>query len=211
MDLTLLSDTVVRGDPKTCARLTQEGLDAGLSAQALLHEGLMPGLAVIGDRFKANEVCVPEVLTAARAMKAGMAILHPRLAVTGAKPVGKVVAGTVAGDLHDIGKNIVCMLLEGSGFQVVDLGNDVSPERFVRAIQEQDPQIIGLSTLLTTTMLNLRKTIEALRAAGLREQVKVMVGGAPVTQQFADEIGADGFAEDAASAVEKAKALLAVR
>lgn len=210
VDLKVLADAVIRGDAKECARLTQEGLDDGLSPQVLLNDGLMAGMAVIGERFKCNEIYVPEVLIAARAMKAGMAILRPRLAETGVKPVGKVVAGTVKGDLHDIGKNIVCMMLEGAGFQVTDLGNDVAPERFIQAIKEQDAQIIGMSALLTTTMLNMKGTIEALKAAGLREKVRVMVGGAPVTQRFAEEIGADGYAENAAVAVEKAKELLAV-
>lgn len=210
VDLKLLAEAVIRGDARECARLTQEGLDEGLSPQTLLNDGLMAGMAVIGERFKANEIYVPEVLIAARAMKAGMAILRPRLVETGAKPVGKVVLGTVKGDLHDIGKNIVGMMLEGAGFQVTDLGNDVAAERFVQAAKEQEAQIIGMSALLTTTMLNMKGTIEALKAAGLRERVKVMVGGAPVTQRFAEEIGADGYAENASLAVEKAKELLAV-
>jgi len=210
VDLKMLAEAVIRGDAKECARLTQEGLDEGLSPQLLLNDGLMAGMAVIGERFKANEIYVPEVLVAARAMKAGMAILRPRLVETGAKPVGKVVLGTVKGDLHDIGKNIVGMMLEGAGFQVTDLGNDVAAERFIQAAKEQEAQIIGMSALLTTTMLNMKGTIEALKAAGLRERVKVMVGGAPVTQRFAEEIGADGYAENASLAVEKAKELLAV-
>ncbi len=210
VDLKMLAEAVIRGDAKECARLTQEGLDEGLSPQLLLNDGLMAGMAVIGERFKANEIYVPEVLIAARAMKAGLAILRPRLVETGAKPVGKVVIGTVRGDLHDIGKNIVGMMLEGAGFQVTDLGNDVAPERFIQAAKEQEAQIIGMSALLTTTMLNMKGTIEALKAAGLRERVKVMVGGAPVTQRFAEEIGADGYAENASLAVEKAKELLAV-
>ncbi|MBI3989067.1 MAG: corrinoid protein [candidate division NC10 bacterium] len=210
VDLKMLAEAVIRGDAKECARLTQEGLDNGLSPQVLLNDGLMAGMAVIGERFKCNDIYVPEVLIAARAMKAGMVILRPKLAETGAKPVGKVVAGTVKGDLHDIGKNIVCMMLEGAGFQVTDLGNDVAPERFIQAIKEQEAQIVGMSALLTTTMLNMKGTIEALKAAGLREKVRVMVGGAPVTQRFAEEIGADGYAENAAVAVEKAKELLAV-
>jgi 5-methyltetrahydrofolate--homocysteine methyltransferase len=210
VDLKMLAEAVIRGDAKECARLTQEGLDEGLSPQLLLNDGLMAGMAVVGERFKANEIYVPEVLVAARAMKAGMAILRPRLVETGAKPVGKVVLGTVKGDLHDIGKNIVGMMLEGAGFQVTDLGNDVAAERFIQAAKEQEAQIIGMSALLTTTMLNMKGTIEALKAAGLRERVKVMVGGAPVTQRFAEEIGADGYAENASLAVEKAKELLAV-
>jgi 5-methyltetrahydrofolate--homocysteine methyltransferase len=211
VDLKELADTVIRGDAKTCARLVREGLDEGRPPGVLLDEGLMPGLAHVGARFRANEIFVPEVLVAARAMKAGMAVLRPRLAETGARPIGKVVAGTVKGDLHDIGKGLVCMMLEGAGFQVVDLGTDVKPERFVQAAREEGAQIVGLSALLTTTMLNMGATIEALRQAGLREQVRVMVGGAPVTQEFADSIGADAFAENAGAAVEQARLLLAAR
>ncbi len=207
---TMLAEAVIRGDAKESARLTRAGLDDGLSPERLLHGGLMAGLAVIGAQFKANEVYVPEVLVAARAMKAGMAILRPRLAETGVRPLGKVVAGTIKGDLHDIGKSIVCMMLEGAGFQVIDLGNNVAPERFVEAVREHDAQLIGMSSLLTTTMLNMAATIEALKGAGVRERVRVMVGGAPVTQEFAEQIGADGYAENGAAAVEKAKDLLAV-
>ena len=171
----------------------------------------MAGLSVIGAQFKVNEVFVPEVLVAARAMKAGMAVLGPRLVETGTRPIGKVVAGTVQGDLHDIGKGLVCMMLEGAGFRVVDLGSNTAPERFVEAVRAEQPQILGISALLTTTMLNITGVIEALRAAGVRDQVKIMVGGAPVTQEFADRIGADGYAENAGGAVEKAKQLLAAR
>jgi 5-methyltetrahydrofolate--homocysteine methyltransferase len=210
VDLTMLAEAVIRGDAKESARLTRAGLDDGLSPERLLHDGLTAGLAVIGAQFKANEVYVPEVLVAARAMKAGMAILRPRLAEAGARPLGKVVAGTIKGDLHDIGKSIVCMMLEGAGFQVIDLGNNVAPERFVEAVREHDAQLIGMSSLLTTTMLNMAATIEALKGAGVRERVRVMVGGAPVTQEFAEQIGADGYAENGAAAVEKAKDLLAI-
>ncbi len=210
VDLKMLADAVIRGDAKESARLAREGLDEGLSAKLLLHEGLMAGLAVIGAQFKANEIYVPEVLVAARAMKAGMAVLRPRLAETGARPLGTVVAGTIKGDLHDIGKSIVCMMLEGAGFQVIDLGNNVAPERFIQAVREHDAQLVGMSSLLTTTMLNMGATIEGLKTAGVRGRVRVMVGGAPVTQEFADQIGADGYAENAGAAVEKARELLAV-
>lgn len=210
VDLKMLADAVIRGDARESARLTREGLDEGLSPEHLLHEGLMAGLAVIGAQFKDNQVYVPEVLVAARAMKAGMAVLRPRLTETGARPLAKVVAGTVKGDLHDIGKGLVCIMLEGAGFQVIDLGNNVGPERFVEAVREHDPQLVGLSSLLTTTMLNMAATIEGLKTAGVRERVRVMVGGAPVTQEFAEQIGADGYAENAGAAVEKAKKLLAV-
>lgn len=182
VDLKMLAEAVIQGDAKECARLTLEGLDGGLTSQILLNDG----------------------------STAGMAILRPRLTETGAKPVGKAVMGTVGGDLHDIGKNIVSMMLEGAGFQVTNLGVDAAPERFIQAIKEQEPQIIGMSALLTTTMRNMEEIIEALKTAGLREKVRVMVGGAPVTRRFADEIGADGYAEDAASAVEKARGLLVV-
>lgn len=208
MDPETLVEALIRGDAQGCARLAQEGLDSGLSPQILL-DGLMAGMAVIGDRFKCNEVFIPEVLIAARAMKAGLAVLRPRLAETGVSPVGNVVMGTVKGDLHDIGKNVVCMMLEGAGFHVTDLGVDVAPERFVQAIEKHGCQVLGMSALLTTTMLRMRETIEALKAAGFREKIRVMVGGAPVTRRFADEIGADGYAEDAVSAVEKARELLA--
>ena len=209
MDLKLLAEAVIRGDAKECARLTRDGLDEGLPPERLLREGLTAGLAVIGAQFKANEIYVPEVLVAARAMKAGMAVLRPRLAETGARSLGTVVAGTVKGDLHDIGKSIVCMMLEGAGFQVIDLGTNVTPEQFIRAVREHDARLVGMSSLLTTTMLNMAGTIEALKAAGVRERVRVMVGGAPVTQEFAEQIGADAYAENAAAAVEKARELLA--
>ncbi|MFQ5830807.1 MAG: corrinoid protein [Candidatus Methylomirabilia bacterium] len=205
----MVADAVTRGGAKECARLAHEALDGGLSPYVLLSDGLMAGLAVIAEQFKNNEVYVPEVLVAAKAMKAGLAIVQPRLAETGAEPVGKVVIGTVKGDLHDIGKTIVSMMLEGAGFQVVDLGNDVAPERFVQAVKEQGAQILGMSALLTTTRPNMEGTIKALRAAGGREKVKVMVGGAPLTERFANAIGADAYAENATVAVEKAKELLA--
>lgn len=211
VDLQSLADTVIRGDARGAAKLTREGLDEGLGPARLLEDGLMAGLAVIGERFKTNEVYIPEVLVAARAMKAGMAVLRPRLAETAVPSRGKVVAGTVRGDLHDIGKGIVCMLLEGAGFQVTDLGNNVPPERFVQTVREEGAQIVAMSALLTTTMLNMEGTVRALAAAGLRDGVRVMVGGAPVTQELADRIGADGYAEDATSAVEKAKAFVGAR
>lgn len=210
VDLAILADAVIRGDAKESARLTREGLDDGVSPERLLHDGLMAGLAVIGAQFKVNAIYVPEVLVAARAMKAGMAVLRPRLVETGARPLGTVVAGTVKGDLHDIGKSLVCMMLEGAGFQVIDLGNNVAPERFIQAVKDHDAQLVGMSSLLTTTMLNMAATIEALKAGGVRERVRVMVGGAPVTQEFAERIGADAYAENAGAAVETARALLAV-
>jgi 5-methyltetrahydrofolate--homocysteine methyltransferase len=164
----------------------------------------------VGRRFKNNEFYVPEVLIAARAMHAAMDVLKPLLAASDVQPVGTVVIGTVKGDLHDIGKNLVAMMLEGGGFNVIDLGVDVSPEKFLQAVREHKPNIVGLSALLTTTMPAMKTTIEALKEAGVRDQVKVIIGGAPVTQRFADEIGADGYAPDAASAVDVARQLLGI-
>lgn len=164
----------------------------------------------VGVKFKANEIYVPEVLIAARAMKAGMEILKPKLAETGVEPVGKMIIGTVKGDLHDIGKNLVAMMMEGAGFEVIDLGIDVPAEKFIQAIEEYQPQLVGMSALLTTTMIQIRENIKAFQEASIRDQVKVMIGGAPVTQKFADEVGADGYAPDAASAVDKAKELLGI-
>jgi 5-methyltetrahydrofolate--homocysteine methyltransferase len=167
-------------------------------------------MQVVGDKFRCNEVYVPEVLVAARAMKKSLGLLKPLLTATGAKPVGTAVIGTVKGDLHDIGKNLVGMMLEGAGFEVVDLGADVGPERFVQAAKDRGAQIVGISTLLTTTMLGMKDVLRAMDQADLRKRVKVMVGGAPVTQSFADEIGADGYGESAAEAVDKAREFLGI-
>jgi 5-methyltetrahydrofolate--homocysteine methyltransferase len=208
MDLSALKEAVINGDLKGCTVLTEVAIKAGYPPQTILNEALVPGMEVVGEKFRCNEVYVPEVLVAARAMKKSLAMLKPLLAQTGAKPVGVAVAGTVKGDLHDIGKNLVCMMWEGAGFEVVDLGTDVAPEKFVQAVKDSGAQIVGISTLLTTTMLNMRDVIQALVRAQLRDKVKVMVGGAPVTQTFASEIGADGYGESAVTAVEKAKALL---
>jgi len=208
MDLNALKEAVINGDLKGCTVLTEVAIKAGYPPQTILNEALVPGMEVVGEKFRCNEVYVPEVLVAARAMKKSLAMLKPLLTQTGAKPVGVAVAGTVKGDLHDIGKNLVCMMWEGAGFEVVDLGTDVAPEKFVQAVKDSSAQIVGISTLLTTTMLNMRDVIQALVRAQLRDKVKVMVGGAPVTQTFASEIGADGYGESAVTAVEKAKALL---
>jgi 5-methyltetrahydrofolate--homocysteine methyltransferase len=210
MDLSALRDAVINGDMKGCTALTEVAIKAGYPPQKILNEALVPGMQVVGEKFRCNEVYVPEVLVAARAMKKSLALLKPLLTATGAKPVGVAVAGTVKGDLHDIGKNLVCMMWEGAGLEVVDLGTDVSPEKFVQAVKDSGAQIVGISTLLTTTMLNMRDVIQALDRAQLRGQVKILVGGAPVTQTFANEIGADGYGESAAVAVEKAKALLEI-
>jgi 5-methyltetrahydrofolate--homocysteine methyltransferase len=208
MDLNALKEAVINGDLKGCTVLTEVAIKAGYPPQTILNEALVPGMEVVGEKFRCNEVYVPEVLVAARAMKKSLGMLKPLLSQTGAKPVGVAVAGTVKGDLHDIGKNLVCMMWEGAGFEVVDLGTDVAPEKFVQAVKDSSAQIVGISTLLTTTMLNMRDVIQALVRAQLRDKVKVMVGGAPVTQTFASEIGADGYGESAVTAVEKAKALL---
>ena len=210
MDLNALKEAVINGDLKGCTILTEVAIQAGHPPQKILNEALVPGMEVVGEKFRCNEVYVPEVLVAARAMKRSLALLKPLLTRTGAKPVGVAVAGTVKGDLHDIGKNLVCMMWEGAGFEVVDLGTDVSPDKFVQAVKDSGAQILGISTLLTTTMLNMKEVIQAVERAGLRDKVKVMVGGAPVTQTFANEIGADGYGESAAVAVEKARSLLGI-
>jgi 5-methyltetrahydrofolate--homocysteine methyltransferase len=180
----------------------------GVSPSDIINQGLIAGMAVVGTKFKANEFYVPEVLIAARAMHAGMDIVKPLLAETGVEPRGTVVIGTVKGDLHDIGKNLVSMMLEGGGWEVIDLDVDVAPEKFVECVSGKKPQLVALSALLTTTMPSMKDTIDALSAAGVRGAVKVMIGGAPVTQEYADEIGADGYAPDAASAVDKANELI---
>jgi 5-methyltetrahydrofolate--homocysteine methyltransferase len=189
--------------------LVQQALDQGMSPEEILSEALMPGMDQVGKDFKAGELFVPEVLIAARAMQAGMDILRPLLTDSSAAFVGKVIIGTVAGDLHDIGKNLVKMMLEGASFEVVDLGTDVSPAAFVEAVRAHQPELVGMSALLTTTMANMKATVEALEEAGLRDQVKIMVGGAPVTDVFAQNIGADSFAPDAATAVEVSRELVA--
>jgi 5-methyltetrahydrofolate--homocysteine methyltransferase len=190
-------------------KLTQGALDAGEKAETILKEGLLPAMEQIGVKFKNNEIYIPEVLIAARAMHGGMAILKPILSQSATAKSVKVIVGTVKGDLHDIGKNLVVMLLEGGGFDVVDLGIDVAPDKFVEAIKKHQPQVVGMSALLTTTMREMKSTIEAIQEAGLRKQVKAIIGGAPVTERYAKEIGADGYAPDAASAVDLAKSLTA--
>jgi len=210
MDLNALKDAVIAGDSKGCTVLTEVAIKAGHAPQKILNEALIPAMEVVGEKFRCNEVYVPEVLVAARAMKKSLAILKPLLVQTGFKPVGVAVMGSVKGDLHDIGKNLVCMMLEGAGFEVVDLGTDVPPEKFVQAAKDSKAQIIGMSTLLTTTMLGMKDVMAALEKSELRGKVKVMVGGAPVTQSFAQEIGADAYGESAATAVEKARQLIGV-
>lgn len=200
-----ISALLQKGRPRELSALVQEELADGTSANDILTKALIPGMSAVGERFKKNEIFVPEVLITARAMNAALNILKPVLAQTGVEPIGKAVICTVKGDLHDIGKNLVKMMIEGTGIQVIDLGIDCPPERVVEAVREYQPDIVCLSALLTTTMVNQKATIDALRAAGLRDKVKVMVGGAPVTQAFADEIGADSYTPDAATAAEVAR------
>lgn len=190
-------------------RLTQEALDGGEPVEKVLKEGLLSAMDRIGVRFKNGEVYIPEVLIAARAMHAGMAVLKPILSKSSTQKAQKVIIGTVKGDLHDIGKNLVVMMLEGGGFEVVDLGIDVPANKFIDAIKTHQPQVVGMSALLTTTMIEMKNTIQAVEWAGLRNQVKMIVGGAPVTQKFAQDIGADGYAPDAASAVDLVRKVLA--
>jgi len=201
---------ILKGNMQAVEEATRAGLAEGTSAGELLNEAMIPAMAEVGRLFEANEYYVPEMLIAARAMKAGLAILRPELVKEDVKPLGKVVLGTVKGDLHDIGKNLVAIMIEGAGFEVIDKGVDVAPEDFVKAAQETGAQVVGLSALLTTTMPSMRSTIEALQEAGIRDNVKVIIGGAPVTQKYADEIGADGYARDAAGAATLVKNLLGV-
>jgi len=207
VDLKALAEAIIKGDQSTAVKLTKAALDEGAKAEKILNEGLIAGMDVIGARFKKNEVYIPEVLIAARAMKSAMEILSPALVKAGVKPIGKLLIGTVQGDLHDIGKNLVAMMMKGAGFDVVDLGVDVSPEKFVEQSKTRNVNLVGISALLTTTMPSMEKTVKALKNAGV--PVKVMIGGAPVTQGYADKIGADAYAADAASAVDKAKTLIA--
>jgi 5-methyltetrahydrofolate--homocysteine methyltransferase len=205
-DLQLLAEAVEKGNRNEAKRLAQELLNSGMAPLDIVEKGLVPGMAVVGEKFKLNQVYVPEMLVAARAMKEAMALLEPLLAQAGIKPKFTAIIGTVQGDLHDIGKNLVAMMWKGANFGVVDLGTNVPPEKFIAAVKEHNPQIVGLSALLTTTMPAMKTTIAAIRAAGLNA-VKVIIGGAPITQEFAREIGADGYAPDAASAVDIARQL----
>ncbi|NLF99161.1 MAG: cobalamin-binding protein [Lentisphaerae bacterium] len=200
-----IQEAVIRGRAPEAVSLVAAAIEQGVAASVLLNDGLCAGMGVIGERFKKNEVFVPQVLLAARAMKQGTDLLKPHLIADGVTPFATAVIGTIKGDLHDIGKNLVGMMLEGAGFKVVDAGIGVAPERFVELAQEHDAKIVGVSALLTTTMVTMRAVVEAVRAAGL--PAKVIIGGAPVTQAFCDEIGADGYSPDAASAAELAKRL----
>ena len=200
-----MSALLQRGKAKDLAALVTEELAAGTSPKDILTQGLIVGMGIVGEKFKNNEIFVPEVLIAARAMNAALAVLKPALAESGVEPVGTAVICTVKGDLHDIGKNLVKMMIEGTGIRVIDLGVDCDADKVVQAVKDNNADIVCLSSLLTTTMMYQKDIIEALKAAGLRDKVKVMVGGAPVTQAFADEIGADAYTPDAASAAEKAR------
>jgi 5-methyltetrahydrofolate--homocysteine methyltransferase len=202
-----IASNLYEGDDQEVAALVQKALDEGIPPGEILQDGLITGMDEVGRDFKAGDLFVPEVLIAARAMHAGMNVLRPFLAESDVQSAGKYVIGTVKGDLHDIGKNLVKMMLEGAGFETIDLGTDVDPAGFVDAVREHQPSMVGMSALLTTTMVQMKTTIEALEEAGLRDSVKIMVGGAPVTEAFAQEIGADAYAADAASAVDVAREL----
>lgn len=206
-----ISEFLQKGRAKNVKALVQQALDEGINAKEILEEGLLSGMMIIGEKFKKNEVFVPEVLVAARAMNAGMTILEPKLIEIGNEPVGKAVVGTVAGDLHDIGKNLVVMMLKGAGFEVHDLGVDVDADTFIAKAEEVGADVIGMSALLTTTMQNMKSVIDALEEKGLRDKYIVMVGGAPVNDSFAEEIGADKFTPDASTAAEVAKELVAAK
>ena len=209
-DLQKLFNAVLNGDQKTSVAVTQEALAEGVDPMELITKYMVPAMDEVGRRFECEDYFVPELLLSARAMKGSLQLLRPLLASRGVQPAGRVAIGTVKGDLHDIGKNLVASMLEGGGFEVFDLGADVPPEKFIAAVRERGVNIVCLSALLTVTMPAMRTTIDALRQAGVREQVKVMVGGAPVTPQFAEEIGADGYSENASSAVALARNLTGV-
>jgi 5-methyltetrahydrofolate--homocysteine methyltransferase len=208
-DLKELYDAVVNGDAKATHSITQQAIQDGVDPLKLVNDYMIPAMDEVGRRFEANEYFVPELLISARAMKASLDIIRPLLTARGDKPAGKVAIGTVKGDLHDIGKNLVASLLEGGGFEVIDLGVNVTPEKFIETVRDKNANIIAMSALLTTTMPAMRTTIEALKQAGVRQQVKVLIGGAPITQKYADEIGADGYSETAVGAVALAKKAVA--
>ncbi len=204
-----LYDAILTGNAKKAEEVTIAALEAGADPNELIQQHMIPAMAEVGQRFECNEYFVPELLIAARAMKTALELIAPRLLEQGAERAGRVVIGTVQGDLHDIGKNLVASMLEGGGFEVVDLGVDVPPEKFVEAAGEKDGTIVALSALLTTTMTMMKKVIDSLEQAGMRDKTKVMIGGAPITQQYADEIGADGYSDNASAAVALARKLVA--
>jgi len=205
-DLQALAEALIKGDRNTVVELTEKALTEGVSPEEVLNEGLVAGMGVVGERFKANEIYVPEVLIAARAMKGGMEVLKPKLEEAGVEPIGTVVIGTVKGDLHDIGKNLVSMMLAGGGLRVVDVGIDVSAEKFIETCKAESANVCAMSALLTTTMPQMPVVVDAIRQSGLK--VKTIIGGAPVTESYCNEIGADGYAPDAASAVDVVKDLI---
>ncbi len=209
-ELEKLALMLEEGDVNGVAGLTQQLVDSGMSAQTILNKGLIVGMGVVGEKMRTGEMYLPEVLQSATAMHASLKILKPLLAQGGIQPLGKIVMGTVKGDVHDIGKNLVGILLQGAGFEIVDLGVNVAPAKFVDAINQHNPALLAISAMLTTTMLNMKTTIEAISNAGLRSKTKIIVGGAPVSQRFADEIGADGYAQNAVRAVDKVKEMLAI-
>jgi 5-methyltetrahydrofolate--homocysteine methyltransferase len=204
-ELKQLYEAILKGDAGLAESVVREGLDQGVDPEKLVYEHMVPAMDEVGRRFENNEYFVPELLISARAMKAALAIIQPMLVSRGAKPAGSVVIGTVAGDLHDIGKNLVAAIMEGGGFRIHDLGVDVSVDKFLGAVKEHQPDIVALSALLTTTMSVMKGVVEALQENGLRDRVKVLIGGAPVTQQFAEEIGADGYSDNAAGALREAR------
>ena len=208
-DLKQLYDAIVDGNAGKAKTLVTAALADGADPQAVLNQYMIPAMDEVGRRFETNEYFVPELLIAARAMKGALELLKPRLTATGAKPVGMVAIGTVKGDLHDIGKNLVAAMLEGGGFEIIDLGVDVTPDKFVAAVKERGADVVALSALLTTTMPSMKTTIEGLKEAGVRSQVKVIIGGAPVTAKYAEEIGADGYSDNASAAVALARKLVA--
>jgi 5-methyltetrahydrofolate--homocysteine methyltransferase len=208
-DLKKLSEAIITGDAKSAKSITEAALTADIDPQQIISDYLIPAMDEVGRRFECNEYFVPELLIAARAMKGSLELINPILAARGSKPVGRVLIGTVKGDLHDIGKNLVASMLEGAGFEIIDLGVDVSPDFFVASVKEKEPTFVALSALLTTTMPSMKNTVEALKTAGVRDNVKILIGGAPVTQRYADEIGADGYSDSASGAVGLARRLLA--
>ncbi len=208
-DLQKLYDAILTGNAKVSKEVTQQALAAGSDPQALVQKYMIPAMDEVGRRYEANEYFVPELLISARAMKASLELIRPLLAARGAEPAGRVVIGTVKGDLHDIGKNLVAAMLEGAGFEVIDLGVDVPPEKFIAALNEKKANLVAMSALLTTTMNSMKTTIEAFKAAGIRGNIKVMIGGAPVTEKYAEEIGADGYSTNANGAVALARKLVA--
>jgi 5-methyltetrahydrofolate--homocysteine methyltransferase len=203
-----IADEVQKGDSEAVEALVNEALSLEIPADKIMDDGLVKGMNIVSEKFKNNECFIPEVLVSAKAMTVGLGILKPLLAEKNVKPLGRAVIGTIQGDLHDIGKNIVGMLLQGAGFEIIDLGADVHADRFVESAKNENADLVGMSALLTTTMINMKTVIDGLKEAGVRENVKVIIGGAPVTQAYADQIGADGYATDAATGVDVAKKLL---